>query len=286
MNLGQLGVWYAADKLSPEQWIDFIGHIEQQGYGALWHSEAMGYEAMSFGAFLLSHTTSLTIGTAIANIYARDAVAARNGLNTLSRISGGRYVLGLGVSHIPMVERFRGHHYGKPVATMRQYLEAIREGQDDPADLQVMIAALGPRMLDLSAELSRGAIPYNVTPEHTAMARERVGPKAILVVEQKVCMETDDSVAHEWAKRELSRYMPLPNYRNNWLRLGFSENELADGGNRRFLNAMVAWGDRKAIEARINAHRQAGATHVCIQPVTAEGDLENAKHMLSELAGI
>lgn len=286
MTLGQLGVWYAADKLTPDAWKDFIRHIENLGYGALWHSEAMGFEAMSFGAFLLGETTRITVGTAIANIYARDAIAARNGLDTLSRISGGRYVLGLGVSHVPMVERFRGHHYGKPVATMRQYLEAIREGQENAAELPLMIAALGPRMLELSGELARGAIPYNVTPEHTAMARERVGPHATLVVEQKVCLEPDTTVAEGWAKRELSRYMGLPNYRDNWLRLGFSEDDLADGGNRRFLNAMVAWGDVNAIESRVRAHREAGATHVCIQPVTAEGDIENAKRMLSELASI
>ncbi|MCZ6873490.1 MAG: TIGR03620 family F420-dependent LLM class oxidoreductase [bacterium] len=284
MENGTLGVWYAADKLQPAQWLDFVATVERLGYDTQWYSEAMGFESMALGSFLLSHTTRLKMGSSIANIYARDAVASRNGLHTLARISSDRFILGLGVSHIPLVERFRGHAYGRPVATMRDYLEQLRADQSGADTWPVVIAALGPRMLELAAELTRGAIPYNVTPEHTAQARSILGPDKWLVVEQKICLETDTGKALQLARAELSRYMTLPNYRNNWLRLGFSETDLQDGGNERFLNAMVAWGNEATIGARIQEHFDAGATQVCIQPVHPQGDIERAKAILEAFA--
>lgn len=284
MELGKLGVWCGADKFDPQQWSTFVGAVERFGYTTLWYSEARGFESMAFGSYLLGQTRTLNIGSSIANIYARDAVASRNGLNTLNAISGGRYILGLGVSHVPMVESFRGHHYGRPVATMRSYLEAIRAEQTDADRLPIVIAALGPRMLELSAELSLGAIPYNVTPEHTATARAIVGPGKWLAVEQKICLEADASVALSLARAELDRYMALDNYRNNWLRLGFTESDLADGGSKRFLNAMVVWGNQQTIEARIKAHMDAGADHVCIQAVCPPGDVQRAITMLEPFA--
>lgn len=286
LGLGQTGVWYAADKLQPAEWREFVQHIESCGYGTLWHSEATGYEAMAFGAFLLSHTTKLKVGSAIANIYARDAVASRNGLRTLNQFSDGRYVLGLGISHIPMVENFRGHNYGKPLASMRDYLNAMAAGQDDADSWPLMIAALGPKMLELASFATRGCIPYNVTPEHTARARVAMGDNALVVVEQKFCLESDPVKALELARAELGRYMILPNYRNNWLTLGFTEEDLANGGSERFMDAMVVSGDEAAVQARIQAHRDAGADHVCIQPVHAAGDLASAKRMLSVMAGV
>ena len=286
MDLGRMGVWYAADKLDPAQWTDFITHVERLGYGTQWYSEAAGFESMSFGAYLLAQTQRIHIGSSIANIYARDAAASRAGLRTLNRTRGDRYVLGLGVSHIPLVEGVRGHVYGKPVATMRAYLESIRAGQDDADELPIVVAALGPRMLELAGELTRGAIPYNVTPEHTEEARRILGPDKILAVEQKFCLSTDDTHALELAGNELSRYMKMPNYRNNWLRLGFTESDLADGGNKRFLNAMVVWGSQATIEARIQAHFDAGADHVCVQPVHTPGDLTQAKAMVEALAPV
>lgn len=284
MESGTLGVWYAADKLQPAQWIDFVQTVERLGYDTQWYSEAMGFESMALGSFLLSHTTQLKVGSSIANIYARDAVASRNGLKTLNRISNDRFILGLGVSHVPMVERFRGHAYGRPMATMRYYLEQMQAEQADADSWPLVIAALGPRMLELAAELTRGAIPYNVTPQHTAQARAILGPDKWLAVEQKICLEADAGKAFALARAELSRYMVLPNYRNNWLRLGFSEADLQDGGNERFLNAMVVWGNETTIGARIQEHFDAGATQVCIQPVHPPGDIERAKAMLAAFA--
>jgi probable F420-dependent oxidoreductase len=284
MNLGRMGVWCGADKLTPAEWADYIALVERLGYGTQWYSESTGFESMAFGSYLLSCTKTLNVGSSIANIYARDASASRNGLKTLGAVSNGRYVLGLGVSHIPLVEGFRGHNYTKPVATMRAYLEAIRADQDDADELPMVIAALGPRMLELAAELTRGAIPYNVTPEHTANARKILGPGKWLAVEQKICLESDTKVAFDLAQRELARYMSLPTYRNNWLRQGFTEAELANGGSERFLNSMVVWGSQANIEARIQEHFDAGADHVCIQPVHPAGDLARAKAMLEAFA--
>ena len=284
MQAGTLGVWYGADKLEPAQWIDFVTTVERLGYDTQWYSEAMGFESMAFGSFLLANTQRLKIGSSIANIYARDAVASRNGLKTLGRISNDRYVLGLGVSHVPLVERFRGHTYGKPVAAMRHYLEQMRAEQPDADTWPVVIAALGPRMLELAAELAQGAIPYNVTPEHTAQARSILGPDKWLAVEQKFCLGSHPARALELARAELSRYMVLPNYYNNWRRLGFSESDLQDGGNARFLNAMVVWGDEAAVRARVREHFDAGATQVCLQPVHPQGDIASAKAMLTALA--
>ncbi len=284
MELGAMGVWYAADKLEPAHWIDFVTTVERLGYDTQWYSEATGYESMALGSFLLSNTSRLKLGSSIANIYARDAVASRNGMITLGRISNDRYVLGLGVSHIPLVERFRGHNYGRPVATMRSYLEQMRAEQANADTWPVVIAALGPRMLELAAELTRGAIPYNVTPDHTAQARAILGPDKWLAVEQKICLETNTNRALELARAELSRYMVLPNYRNNWLRLGFTEVDLQDGGSERFLNAMVVWGNEATISARIQEHFDAGATQVCIQPVHPPGDIDRAKAMLEAFA--
>lgn len=284
MKPDSLGVWYAADKLTPPQWAQFVTRIEALGYTSLWYSESRGFESMALGSFLLASSSTLTVGSSIANIYARDAVTSRQGLRTLAAVSGGRFVLGLGVSHPPLVESLRGHHYGKPLSTMRAYLEQMMAGETDAAEWPLALAALGPRMLELSAELTRGALPYNVTPEHTARASAILGPDRWLVVEQKVCLESQPDTARSLARAELERYMGLTNYRNCWLSLGFDDADLSGGGSDRFLDAMVAWGNEEAIRARIAEHRDAGATHVCIQPVHPAGDMDAALRTLEALA--
>ena len=285
-TLGKLGVWAHIDNMTGEQAADFARQLEAWGYGALWLPEAVGRDPFSFISFLAANTSTLVFATGIANIYARDAVASRNGLRTLNAFSDGRYVLGLGISHIPMVEAFRGHSYGKPLASMRAYLEAMSAGQEDADDWPLLIAALGPKMLELAASATRGCIPYNVTPEHTARARQAMGDDGLVVVEQKFCLEKDPGKALALARGELARYMTLPNYRNNWLSLGFTEADLEDGGSERFMNAMVVWGDEATVQARIDEHRAAGADQVCIQPVHTPGDVASAKHMLSAMAGV
>ena len=182
--------------------------------------------------------------------------------------------MGLGVSHVPLVEDTRGHHYRQPVETMRAYLDAMDKAAAIAPQLEepppTVLAALGPQMTALAAARTAGALPYNVTPEHTARARAILGPDKWLCVEQKVLMSTDATRAREVARQTLAFYMPLPNYRNNWMRLGFSEQDLADGGSERFLDAMVAWGTHRCCN-NIQAHFDAGASHVCIQALRADG---------------
>lgn len=284
MKLGRLGVWYSTDKLNGAQLADLMKVVEGSGYSAFWYPESRGFESMSLAAYLLSKSTKLTIGSSIANIYARDPFTAQRATVSLNNLYGGRFILGLGVSHIPMVEGLRGHHYDKPLGAMRAYLEGVHKGLPAGEEPPVVVAALGPKMLALSAEKSRGAVPYNVTPKHTAQAAAILGPGKTLAVEQKVTLETDPVRARALGRKELSRYMVLPNYRNNWLREGFGEADLADGGSDRFIDAMVLWGDAETIKKGLRAHFTAGATHVCLQPVHEDGDFAARDRMLAALA--
>ncbi|MEI7873636.1 MAG: TIGR03620 family F420-dependent LLM class oxidoreductase [Alphaproteobacteria bacterium] len=284
MKLGRLGVWYSTDKLNAAQLADMMRVVEGAGYSAFWYPESRGYESMSLAAYLLSKSSKLVVGSSIANIYARDSFTAQRAMVSLNNFYGGRFILGLGVSHIPMVEGLRGHRYDKPLGAMRAYLDGIHKGLPAGEDAPVMVAALGPKMLALSAEKSMGAVPYNVTPAHTAKAAAILGPKKSLAVEQKVTLETDPVRARALGRKELSRYMVLPNYRNNWLREGFSEAELADGGSDRFIDSMVLWGDAATIKKGLRAHFEAGATHVCLQPVHDDGDFAARDRMLAALA--
>jgi probable F420-dependent oxidoreductase len=284
MKLGRLGVWYSTDKLNGAELAELMRVVESAGYTAFWYPESRGYESMSLATYLLSKSSKLTVGSSIANIYARDPFTAQRAMVSMNNFYGGRFVLGLGVSHIPMVEGLRGHRYDKPLGAMRAYLDGIHKGLPAGEEPPVMVAALGPKMLALSAEKSRGAVPYNVTPAHTAKAAAILGPNKALAVEQKVTLETDPARARALGRKELSRYMVLPNYRNNWLREGFSEADLADGGSDRFIDAMVLWGDAETIKKGLRAHFTAGATHVCLQPVHNDGDFAARDRMLAALA--
>lgn len=275
MRLGKLGVWCATDHLPAAEVAAFAGRVESWGYGALWQPEAVGRDVLVLSAWLLARTTALAVASGIANLYARDAQAARSAQLGLSEQSGGRFLLGLGVSHAPMVESFRGHHYGKPVATMRAYLDAMDAAMfmavQPPAPPPRVLAALGPRMLELAAERADGAHTYNVTPEHTADARERMGTGKLLCVEQMIVLEQNPARAREIARRSLKVYLSLPNYQENWRRQGFAEDDWSGDGSDRLIDAMAAWGDEGAIRARLDAHWAAGADHVCIQPLAEDG---------------
>jgi probable F420-dependent oxidoreductase len=281
MKLGRLGVWYSVDKLDGTGLRALLRTIEGNGYSAYWYPESRGFESMSMASYLLANSEKLVIGSSIANIYARDSFTARRAVISLNALYGDRFILGLGVSHIPMVEGLRGHRYDKPLGAMRAYLEGINK--DNPGQ-PVVVAALGPKMLALSGELSMGAVPYNVTPAHTAEAARILGPSKILAVEQKVTIETDPVRARALGRKELARYMVLPNYRNNWLREGFTEEDLSDGGSDRFIDAMCLWGDADTVKRGLRAHFTAGATHVCVQPVHDDGDFAGRDRMLKVLS--
>ena len=226
MELGRLGVFCFTDALTPQQLTELAQQTERLGYAALWYPEVLSYESFSLGSFLLNQTETLIIAAGIATIYGRDATTAKQGQHSLARFSGGRFLLGLGVSHPPLVEDARGHQYGKPVSTMRAYLDAMEKATaialalEEPAP--TVLAALGPRMTALAAARTTGALSYNVTPEHTAQSRDIVGPDKWLCVEQMVLVVNEPAKARAIARENLAFYMALPNYRNNWQRLGFS----------------------------------------------------------------
>jgi len=286
MELGKLGVWYFTESMTAAAAAAFAQRLEALGYAALWIPETVGRHPFAHASWLLANTEKLIVATGIANIYARDPHAAIAGARTLAEQSGGRFIMGLGVSHTPLVEGLRGHTYGKPVATMKQYLEtmanapymAVAPAEEPP----VVIAALGPKMLGLAASHAKGAHPYFTTPEHTARAREIMGADAMLCVEQKVIRETDPAKARALGRESAQRYIGLPNYRNNWLRLGFTEADLDDGGSDAFIDATFGWGDVDAIRTRVNAHMDAGASHVCIQPVNPNGVFGDPDYELLE----
>jgi probable F420-dependent oxidoreductase len=275
IQLGPIGIWTRQFEDQPAAKAqETARELEELGYGALWFGEALGREVLSNAGLLLAGTKRIVIATGIANIYARDAVAMAAGQKTLAEAYPNRFLLGLGVSHIPLVEKFRGHRYEKPVATMRAYLEAMDQAPYNsvapPTKPARVLAALGPKMLELSGKLANGAHPYNTNPEHTAQAREILGLEPYLCPEQAVVLETDPQKARGIGRAFLGFYLTLPNYANNLLRLGFDEGDFKDGGSNRLIDAIIAWGDLSAIRNRIREHHSAGADHVCIQVLTAD----------------
>jgi probable F420-dependent oxidoreductase len=287
-RLGRLGVWTWLDMMPAPQAAGFARQLEDWGYSALWFPEAVGRDPFPIIAYLAAQTERLVFSTGIANIYARDAMTMRAIQQTVGELAGGRFVLGLGVSHAPMVAGLRGHEYGKPVTTMRNYLDAMEKatyvGPNPAEETPVVIAALRPRMLELAAERCAGAHPYNATPEHTARARAILGAGPTLAPEQMVLRETDPTKARAIARQNLAVYLGLPNYQNNWKWLGFDEADFADGGSDRLIDAIVAWGPEEAIQARIQAHFDAGADHVCIQTFRPDGQPGPDPDLLAALA--
>lgn len=275
MNLGRLGVWYFFDGLPAGAAAQAAQRIEQLGYAALWIPETVGRHPLVHASWLLANTEKLVVATGIANIYHREPGVALAGQMTLAEQSGNRFLLGMGVSHKPLVEGVRGLEYGPPVATMRKYLEGMDSAPYNgarPAETPPrVIAALGPKMLELARDKCQGAHPYFTSPEHTAMARKILGPDKWLCVEQKVILETDPAKARELARPVARIYTGLPNYRNNWLRMGLAESDFENGGSDKFIDATFAWGSAEKIKARIQEHFDAGASHVCIQPVNPNG---------------
>lgn len=274
IQLGSIGIWtFQFEHCPAAKAQEAAAELEQLGFGAIWFGEAAGREALTHASVLLAGTKRTVIATGIANIYARDPVAMAAGQKTLAEAYPGRFVLGLGVSHVPLVEKLRGHRYEKPVSTMRAYLDAMDQApyQAVPPSIKPirLLAALGPKMLKLAAERADGAHPYNVNPEHTAQARAILGQGPYLCPEQAVVLETDPAKARKIARDFLGIYLALPNYTNNFLRLGFDESDVKNGGSDRLIDSIIAWGDLNAIRNRIRAHHSAGADHVCIQVLSA-----------------
>ena len=286
-KIGKLGVWYTPDSLTPLEITELIQGVEKLKYDTFWYPEGLGFESMSFGTFILSVSSKMNVASGIANIYARDAISAIAAHDSLNNLFNDRFILGLGVSHIPLVETFRGHNYQKPLSAMRSYLDQMENAELSikKPERNIILAALGPKMTELAGERTKGAHPYLVTPEHTARARGILGPKKWLCVEQKICLTNQADKARKAAAEMLATYINWPNYRNNWFSLGFTEEDLSGQGSDRFLDSMVAWGNPESISERISAHFDAGADHICIQPMHPDGSKQvdwDALQLISE----
>jgi probable F420-dependent oxidoreductase len=273
--LGRIGIWTSALDAQPAlKAQEAARELDRLGYAALWIPESVRREALSNAGLLLAATSRIVVATGIASIYARDATTTAAGQKTLAEAYPGRFLLGLGVSHQPNVEQVRGHVYGKPVATMRAYLEAMARAPyhsiEPPEKPLTVLAALGPNMLKLAAEKTSGAHPYFVPVAHTRQAREVLGPDALLAPEQAVVLETDADRARAIARGHMRSYLRLPNYVNNLRRLGYSEKEVTGGGSDRLVDDIVGWGELDVAVARIRGHLEAGADHVCVQVIAED----------------
>ncbi len=274
-RVGRVGVWLGPiGQMPAEDERAAVARVEQLGYGAVWFGEApANREAMSHAALLLGASERIVVASGIANIWARDATAAINGATTLNEAYGGRFLLGLGVSHAPAV-LVRGHDYAKPLTAMRAYLEAMDGLRYQPPSYEyaspVVLAALGPRMLELARERTAGAHPYFVTPAHTLRAREILGSGRLLAPEQAIVLETDPTRAREIAREHMAIYLMLPNYLNNLRELGWGDADFADGGSDELVDAIVAWGDEETVAGRVREHLDAGADHVAVQAYSAD----------------
>ncbi len=273
VDLGRVGLWYGSiDALSTPDAKRAVQTAEELGFPSLWIAEAVGRDPFVSAAVLLSATEKLAIATGIANIYARDPMTMAAGQKTLAEAFPGRFLLGMGVSHGHLVAGVRKHDWSKPYSYMVEYLEKMDKAlfmavgpSEDPGRL---LAALGPKMLKLSAERANGSHPYFTTPDHTAIAREAMGPDALLAPEQMVVLETDPTEARRIARAGMKIYLGLPNYYNNLRRIGFTEDDWENGGSDRLVDAIVAWGTPDQIAERVAQHHAAGADHVCVQVLT------------------
>jgi probable F420-dependent oxidoreductase len=275
MELGKLGMWFFLDAMTAPQSAEFAQKVEKLGYQTLWIPEAVGREPFPHAAYLLTKTSRLNIATGIANIYGRDAQTMAASSKTVAELSGGRFLLGIGVSHKPLVSNLRGHSYDKPYSYMKEYLpkmkNALYQAPQPKEPVPVVLAALHPKMLALCAAETNGTHTYFVPPEHTAKVRAQIGPKPWICVEQKVILSTDATAARTSARFFMKTYVPrLPNYTNNLKNLGWKDADFENGCSDRLVDAIVAWGTETQIRDRIEAHMKAGATHVCIQPLRTD----------------
>jgi probable F420-dependent oxidoreductase len=287
-RLGRVGIWsFALQRLAAADAGAAMREFERLGYPSVWIPESLGSkEVFAHSALLLAGSERSVVAPGIANIHARDPMAMATGAKALGEAYPGRFVLGIGVSHAPSV-KLRGGDYGKPIEQMTAYLDAIATAQyagPEPGEpVPLVLAALGPRMLELAAARADGAHSYFVPVEHTPFARKALGADTCLAVEQTAVLSTDANTARRIGRAFARHYLALPNYANNLRRLGWSDEDIANDGSDRLLDAVVAWGDVDAIVARVKAHLDAGADHVCIQ-LRAESSADPALAGYAELA--
>lgn len=250
---------------------EMAAELEELGYSALWIPD-VGGDLFTSVELLMDATRLVTVATGILNLWMHPAAETAEQHARLTAAHGDRFLVGIGVSHQALIDRKEPGTYTKPLSAMREYLDGLDAAVTPLPRERRVLAALGPKMLELARARSAGAHPYNVTPAHTAIAREALGPDALVATEQAVALTNDATVARAAGRQHAAIYLGLPNYTNNLRRLGFDDADFADGGSDRLIDALVVWGDETTIAARVQEHRDAGADHVCIQVVnTNEG---------------
>ena len=290
VDLGRLGVWSHLDSLPIEDAQDYARRVDELGFGTLWVPETVGREPFTLLGLLAGETLEVRLGTSIASIWGHDAQTTRMATMTLTEATGGRFVLGLGVSHPHLAERLRGHTFERPLTRMREFLAAYRSAVykgpmgDGVAEPPVLLAALRERMLRLAAAEADGAFPYLVTAERVAWMRTvldaaaadagRPRPAA-LAVSMPAVLETDSSSARAAARAYLAPYLRTPAYQAGWAAQGFAATDWEKPGSDALVDAMVAWGDAEALHARIGDLVAAGADHVALIPLSPDGATEH-----------
>jgi probable F420-dependent oxidoreductase len=286
VDLGRLGAWGHLDTLPISAARAYARRVDELGYGTLWVPETVGREPFTLLGLLAAETRQVRIGTSIVSIWGHDAQTTRMAAMTLQEATGGRFVLGLGVSHPHLAQKLRGHTFDRPLTRMREFLAAYRaaiyrgpmvEGGTEPP---VLLAALRERMLALAATQADGAFPYLVTPERVAWTRgvldsAAAGARPVLAVSMPAVLETDPEVARAAARAYLAPYLRTPAYQACWLAQGFDEADWERPATDRLVDAMVAWGDVEALRARVADLAAAGADHVAIIPLAPDGTTEH-----------
>ena len=274
IDIGRVGIWQGVLDGHPSSAVrEAVAELDEAGWPTMWIPETVSRDPFVSAAVMLEASSSMKVATGIASIWARDPMTTANASLTLNEAYDGRFLLGLGVSHHTLTEWVRKHDYSKPLTKMREYLErmdaSMFRGVEPEQPTMRLIAALGPKMLELSASAADGAHPYFVPVEHTEVARAAIGPDKVLATEQMVVLETDPSKAREIARQHMAVYLGLPNYANNLMRFGYTEEEITNADDR-VVDAIVAWGTLDDVLERVKAHHDAGADHVCIQVLEAD----------------
>lgn len=283
----RLGVMFNTDRMAGPDLVGFAREIEEAGIDTFWVPELFGREPFVAAAHLLASTSTLTVATGIANVYARDAVAAAAGAATLSEFSGGRFVLGLGVSNAGLVG-MRGHAWEPPIDKLRSYLEGISAARlDVPGETgaPVHVAAHGPKMLALAAEHADGISTYLQTPGHTADVRSLLREDQAINVTQMCLLCEEPNEARRLARRAINFYVGLDYYHRAWRALGFDDVDFVDGGSDRLVDTLVAWGSEDQVRSRVAEHHDAGASEVVVVPLNPEGGGQPHWPVLRAVAG-
>ena len=265
---GPVGVWAGSFRLKDTGLVsDAAAELDELGYGVLWFPGGTS-RTFDVAATLLRGTRRSMVATGIANIWVNQPAEAARETSELNARYGNRFLLGLGVSHQPMVERFRPGAWRSPLDAMTQYLDELDRCRPVVPEQSRLLAALGPKMLELASSRSAGTHPYLVTPDQTAVIRDRIGPGALVAVEQGVVLDSDAARGRSTARTALEMYLALPNYVSNWKRAGFTDNDVDNGGSDRLVDALIARGSPEQVVSRLREHLHAGADHVCLQVLT------------------